>query len=210
MNLHRTIVTAAFVTVTVSACGRANETTPTTPTTVTAPATQTHTTAAPPSLTPDASAAMTDTPPSSTPAASPKETTSSTAESPTMPSGDPATSVAVRFESGETHVDVIIDPDTPTARDFLSMLPLTLRFEEFNGREKISYLPRQLDTEGAAGSDPEDGDLIYYAPWGNLGFYYSTTGIGFDDNVIHLRTYNATADQLALLEQGDITVHVVE
>ena len=75
------------------------------------------------------------------------------------------------------------------------MLPLTLRFEEFNGREKISYLPRPLDTTDTPGSDPEDGDLIYYAPWGNLGFYYNAAGIGFSDDVIHLGTYNATAER---------------
>jgi len=53
------------------------------------------------------------------------------------------------------------------------MLPLTLALEEFNGREKISYLPRRLDTAGSGGSDPKDGDLIYFVPWGNLGFYYN-------------------------------------
>ena len=90
------------------------------------------------------------------------------------------------------------------------VLPLTLRFEEFNGREKISYLPRPLDTTDAPGSDPEDGDLIYYAPWGNLGFYYNAAGIGFSDDVIHIGTYNATPEQLAQLEGSDVSVDVVE
>ena len=88
------------------------------------------------------------------------------------------------------------------------MLPLTLQFEEFNGREKISYLPRPLDTTDTAGSDPEDGDLIYYAPWGNLGFYYNAAGIGFYDDVIHLGTYNATPEQLTALEGSDVTVDI--
>ncbi len=26
--------------------------------------------------------------------------------------------------------------------------------------------------------DPENGDLIYFASWGNLGFYYNAEGIG--------------------------------
>ncbi|MGH9259471.1 MAG: cyclophilin-like fold protein [Acidimicrobiales bacterium] len=103
-----------------------------------------------------------------------------------------------------------ISQDNPTTRDFVSLLPLTVAFEEFNGREKISYLPRELNTEGSPGHDPEDGDLIYFAPWGNLGFYYNTEGIGHDDQVIHLGTYNATPGQLAGLEAGDVTVAVVE
>ena len=32
--------------------------------------------------------------------------------------------------------------DHPAVRDFLSMLPLTVTFEDYNGIEKIGYLPR--------------------------------------------------------------------
>ncbi|MDI9915353.1 cyclophilin-like fold protein [Rhodococcus sp. IEGM 1379] len=82
----------------------------------------------------------------------------------------------VRFTAGDTEIDVTIESDDPTTRDFLSMLPLTLSVEEFAGREKISQLPRKLETDRSPGSDPEDGDLIYFAPWGNIGFYYNTDG----------------------------------
>lgn len=85
-----------------------------------------------------------------------------------------------------------------------------MRFEEFNGREKIGYLPRELDTDGSPGHDPADGDLIYFAPWGNLGFYYNNEGIGHDDRVVHLGTYTATRDQLAGLEGGDVTIAIVD
>ena len=54
-----------------------------------------------------------------------------------------------------------------TARDFASLLPLTLTLEDYNSTEKISYLPRKLSTAGApAGVDPAAGDIAYYAPWG--------------------------------------------
>jgi hypothetical protein len=123
--------------------------------------------------------------------------------------GDTVEVMIVRFASPTEHVDVTITADNPTTRDFLSLLPLTLTLEEFNGREKIGYLPRELDTDGSPGHDPEDGDLIYFAPWGNLGFYYNTEGIGHDDRVIHLGTYDATVDQLVALEGVDVTVEVV-
>ena len=89
---------------------------------------------------------------------------------------DQVAGTAVRFSAGSTAVEVTIGADHPAVRNVLAMLPLTLRLEEFNGREKIAYLPRKLAHAGSPGSDPEDGDLIYYVPWGNLGFYYNTAG----------------------------------
>jgi len=48
--------------------------------------------------------------------------------------------------------------DTPTARHFVSMLPLTLTLEDYSKTEKISDLPRKLTNEGApAGADKDFG-----------------------------------------------------
>ena len=67
--------------------------------------------------------------------------------------------------------------DNATARDFLSLLPMTLTLEDYAATEKISYLPRKLSTAGApAGSDPSIGDIAYYAPWGNLAIFYKDAG----------------------------------
>jgi hypothetical protein len=63
--------------------------------------------------------------------------------------------------------------DNPTARDFFSLLPMTLAMDDYAATEKISYLPRKLATDGApAGIDPAAGDIAYYAPWGNLAIFY--------------------------------------
>lgn len=44
---------------------------------------------------------------------------------------------------------------TRAAEDFLSLLPLELTCKDFNNTEKVAYLPRRLDTQGApAGFDP--------------------------------------------------------
>lgn len=75
--------------------------------------------------------------------------------------------------------------DSKTARDFVSLLPLTLTLDDYNKTEKISYLPRKLSTEGApAGSDPDVGDIAYYAPWGNLAIYYKD--FGYSDGLVIL------------------------
>ena len=116
----------------------------------------------------------------------------------------------VRFASGDSVVDITITADNPTTRDFLSRLPLTLSLEEFAGREKVSYLSPKLETAGSPGSDPENGDLIYFVPWGNLGFYYSTDGIGYSDQTIALGTYDASLEQLSQLEGTDVIAEVIE
>jgi hypothetical protein len=124
----------------------------------------------------------------------------------------PATVVGtvVRFTSPNTSVDVTIGEDSPATRDFLSMLPLTIRLEEFAGREKIGDLPRELSHRGTPGSDPKDGDLIYFTPWGNLGFYYDTSGVGHSDQTLHIGTYDASREQLAQLQGDGVTVQIVE
>ena len=63
--------------------------------------------------------------------------------------------------------------DNSAARDFLTMLPLSLPLEDFNSTEKISDLPERLSTSGEPeGFEPVRGDLAYYAPWGNLAIFY--------------------------------------
>lgn len=116
----------------------------------------------------------------------------------------------VRFTAGSASVDVTIGEDNPTVRDFLSLLPLTMTLEEFAGREKIGYFSRKLTVKGSRGSDPEDGDLIYFVPWGNLGFYYNASGIGYSDQTIHIGKYRATPAELAQFEEKPVTVEIIK
>jgi hypothetical protein len=140
--------------------------------------------------------------------------TASPSAAPTTPPGprreaDAVVGTIVRFTSDDAVVDVTITADNPTTRDLLSTLPLTLSVEEFAGREKISYLPRELETAGSPGWDPANGDLIYYVPWGNLGFFYNAAG-GYSDDVIQIGTFSATLEQLTGLEGGGVTVEALE
>lgn len=102
-----------------------------------------------------------------------------------------------------------ITPDNPTAKDFLSLLPLTPPMEEFAGKEGLGGLPRDLETAGSPGSDPADGDLICFIPWGNFGFYCNANGIKCSDQTTHLGSCTATPEQLAWLQGDNATVHVV-
>jgi hypothetical protein len=115
----------------------------------------------------------------------------------------------VRFSGGGRVIDVTLQEDNPTTRDLLSRLPTTIRLEEFAGREKVGYLSPGLTVEGSPGSDPEDGDLIYFAPWGNIGFYYDAAGIEYSDDTVHLGSYDATPAELADFDGADVTMEVV-
>ncbi len=64
--------------------------------------------------------------------------------------------------------------DNPPARDLASMLPLELTIEDYASNEKITHLPRKLAGEGGSlFTNEAPGDLCYYAPWGNLAFFYA-------------------------------------
>lgn len=92
-----------------------------------------------------------------------------------------------------------------TARDFLSMLPLTLTLEDHASTEKIAYPPRKLSTQGApAGIDPDVGDIAYYAPWGNLAFYYRD--FGYSAGLIRLGRFDAGVE--ALNVRGSLNVAI--
>lgn len=111
----------------------------------------------------------------------------------------------VRFTVGDAEIVVRIT-DNPTSRDFVSMLPLTLEFEEFAGMEKISYLPRNLTSEGSTGRAPANGDLIYFVPWGNLGFFYNAErrDKAYDDRVIPIGAIETGYERLDDLETGPV------
>lgn len=115
----------------------------------------------------------------------------------------------VQFTTGATSVDVTVDQDNPAVRDFLSLLPLTLKLEAFNGCEKTGNLPRKLTYRGSPDSRPVHGDLIYFVPWGNLGFHCNAAGIGYSDQTIRLGTYKAAPAQLAKLEGQPVTLAVI-
>jgi len=59
------------------------------------------------------------------------------------------------------------------AKDFISLLPMSLTLEDYASTEKISDLPRRLSTTGSpAGITPKVGYMAYYAPWGNLAIFH--------------------------------------
>ncbi|WP_169055239.1 cyclophilin-like fold protein [Azospirillum sp. TSH100] len=83
------------------------------------------------------------------------------------------TGMRIHFRFG-THVFTAVLEDNPSSRDLLSLLPADLTIDDYSSNEKIAYLPRKLTEAGSGPFGNEAvGDLCYYAPWGNLAFFYA-------------------------------------
>jgi hypothetical protein len=110
----------------------------------------------------------------------------------------------LRF-SFDTHDFTATLDDTPTARDLMSMLPLDLTIEDYSTNEKIARLPRRLTEDGSGpfrGEAP--GDLCYFAPWGNLAFFYGS--YGFSRGLIRLGRLNGGIGPLLTRGSFPLTV----
>ncbi len=95
--------------------------------------------------------------------------------------------------------------DNPSARDFASMLPLDLTIDDYSPNEKIAYLPRKLTEEGSGHfGNEQPGDLAYYAPWGNLAFFYDS--YRYSSGLIRLGRIDG--DIAPLLVRGKFDLHI--
>jgi hypothetical protein len=100
----------------------------------------------------------------------------------------------IRIDVASREIRATLD-DNETARDFASLLPLTLTLEDYSATEKISDLPKRLSTKGAPpGADPSIGDITYYAPWGNLAIFYRD--FGYSTGLIKIGTIKSGIDTL--------------
>jgi hypothetical protein len=90
------------------------------------------------------------------------------------------------------------DDAVPVA-DLAAQLPLTLTFKDFNHVETIATLPRRLSMDGApVGADPDIGDIGYYAPSGDLVFYYGD--VGYWNGIVRIGRFDTTME---LIEHQD-------
>lgn len=94
--------------------------------------------------------------------------------------------------------------DNPSARDFASLLPLSLTIEDFGGNEKIVRLPRKLTEDGSGPfSNERPGDLCYFKPWGNLALFYDDYKW---DGLIRLGRFEGSLEPLHV--RGDYPVSI--
>lgn len=82
--------------------------------------------------------------------------------------------------------------ESPAAKQFMSLLPLRLKFSDYANKEKISpALNPALTQKGKANYEPETGDFFYFAHWKNLGIFYEKqpahSGLVYLGKVLNLK-----------------------
>jgi hypothetical protein len=94
------------------------------------------------------------------------------------PSGAPnaATGRPVVLHFGDHAVAATLT-DTPPARQFAAMLPLTVQLKDVWGQAKSGPLPHALTTEGSTPiHDPTPGDIYFWPQTDVIAIYYDNLG----------------------------------
>ncbi len=100
------------------------------------------------------------------------------------------TRIKLTFNNNEVYAVIT---NSKAGNDFLSLLPMNLKIEDFNNTEKISYLKKKLNTQNEPdGINPKAGDITYYAPWGNLAIFYKN--FRYSNNLIYLGKFENISD----------------
>lgn len=84
--------------------------------------------------------------------------------------------------------------DNATADDFISLLPLTVKLDDYASSEKIFYPDRKLSTKGAGSINAVAGDITYYSPWGNIAIFYKD--FGNSNSLIRIAKFDGNIDIL--------------
>ncbi|CAA9536321.1 MAG: hypothetical protein AVDCRST_MAG05-4908 [uncultured Rubrobacteraceae bacterium] len=122
------------------------------------------------------------------------------------PDADSSEGTPVRITFGDT-VLVARLHDNATARDLAAQLPLTLTFRDHNNVEKTAPLPRELSLEGAPeGHDPAAGDIGYWAPGGDLVFYYDSDA-PFFNGIVRIGEFEGDLGAIER-QSGDFSVTI--
>ncbi|MDQ0781409.1 cyclophilin-like fold protein [Chryseobacterium sp. W4I1] len=78
----------------------------------------------------------------------------------------------IKIIVGDRSLTATLD-DNPTTRDFIALLPFTVKLQDYASTEKVFTPAKKLSIQGApAGVKPTVGDISYYAPWGNIAIFY--------------------------------------
>jgi hypothetical protein len=144
-------------------------------------------------------------PDASTPAPSPSPTSASGEQDAGASDGTP-----IRITFGDTELSARLH-DNATARDLAAQLPLTLTFRDHNNVEKTAPLPRELSLDDAPeGQDPAAGDIGYWAPEGDLVFYYDSDA-PFFNGIVRIGELDGDMEAIENLpEDASVTIERAE
>jgi hypothetical protein len=86
-----------------------------------------------------------------------------------------ASKARVRVTIGDRSIEATL-VDSDAARDFASLLPLTLAMNDLFRREKFATLPRALSEQGKRTHDYAVGTIGYWPPGPDVAIFYRQDG----------------------------------
>lgn len=97
---------------------------------------------------------------------------------------DMATKVRLTFNDQEVIINFY---NNSASKQILNLLPVTFKFRDFAGQEKVTDFKNPLLlNEAPRGMVATAGKVFIYAPWGNMGIFYKDAGDKIDKNLIPL------------------------
>ncbi|MET7619624.1 cyclophilin-like fold protein [Streptomyces sp. NPDC005408] len=116
----------------------------------------------------------------------------------------------IRLTAGETVLDAALD-DNATARDFASLLPLTLQKNDLFKREKYGPLPRSLAAGGEPRSSYRIGHIVYWSPGPDTAVFYDHEGQFIPDpGIVVLGEIDSGADAFKKYDGTvDVTIEAI-
>jgi hypothetical protein len=110
--------------------------------------------------------------------------------------------------NGKTITAKVIE--TPTTRDFISLLPLTLTMNDLSRREKFAHLPRAISSEGKHTRTYSVGDIAYWPPGPDIAIYYHHDGeIIPDPGLIIIGKLGSAVSALSVSGTVKVTMELV-
>jgi len=101
--------------------------------------------------------------------------------------------------------------DNKTARDFVSLLPLTLTMNDLFGREKFGHLPRAISEEGKRTHTYEIGEIAYWSPGPDVAIYYRNDGEKIPDpGIIVIGKIDSGVEALNVPGSAKVTIEPIE
>jgi hypothetical protein len=101
--------------------------------------------------------------------------------------------------------------DNPTARDFASVLPLSVSMDDLFGREKFGNLPKALSEKGPRTHSYKVGDIAYWSPAHDVAIYYRQDGESIPSpGIILIGTIDAGADAFNVPGSVKVTIELAK
>jgi hypothetical protein len=101
--------------------------------------------------------------------------------------------------------------DNATARDFVSVLPLSVSMEDLFGREKYGDLPKALSENGPRKNTYEVGEIAYWSPDHQFAVYYHKDGESIPSpGVIPIAKIDAGAEAFNVPGSVKVTIAVAK